>query len=1043
MISGSWLKYLLPVLLVFFQLNLSAHSKLEQAQEDLESLEKFAHISNKSLLRLESWEEKDEWIRTNQSKLFHFTESKGRLDFWNTQVVNPARIYNSGFYRLSNGWYELIVDTLESKVAYTLIPIYQHFNYHNDFLEDKISPLFRISGQWNILKDSIANSQVLISENNDKIYFQKELKVLNEKRSDYWLVLAMAVVLIFLILFLPEKFRKKWMFIPFSLLSVWIIYRQIHETIALTDFAKLLSFNTESILFYVSIAFWILVLHLSIQVFWIKKKSLSFVLISTFIYSLLLAGLGESYRKDKELGLRQEHIVQHANERDQLIENLLLSIDSVILKDDKVNKLASEPWENQEALEKHFNGNYFAPYWSKFQVRVTAFYKGDSMLVQPDDRIVACHEYFDQQIEDSGEKLKEDLWFIKNVEGISAYLMELKLGPKLRLVLELDSRIDEKGLGFPDLLIDKENQTKPYWSGYSYARYYEDQLIDQYGEYDFHYQLPVEFSKKDSIHEIIESRHSHLIYHYGDDKSLIISKKVNDLQAWVTSFSYQFAWLSLFIGLLYLFWWLFSNKDKVQVDFKSRMQISMIGILMVSLVLVASGTIYYLVEQHNLKNKLAIQEKIKSVQIELEHKLGGEKALSSDQQEFIQYLMIKFSKVFFTDINLFDMNGNLLASSQPKLYNEGLISTKVNPEAYKQILHEYRSSFAHKERIGDLSFLSVYVPFTNDNGEVMAILNLPYFSQQNVLQNQVNQFLVTIINIYVFLMVLGAIITLFIYQRLTRPVRLIQEQFTKLTLQGGNELLDWKGNDEFGQLIKAYNKLLLELSDSADKLARSEREGAWKEMAKQVAHEIKNPLTPMKLSIQHFQMTADPSSEDFKERLKTMSNNLVEQIDVLSNIATEFSSFAKLPDAKFEDVNLNKTLETTSSLYQNEIKIGLELGEKEIKLQADKDQLTRVFNNLIKNAIQASGKDGLLEISITDGRSIGYAQDRVVVNFKDNGHGIDKQTAKKIFVPNFTTKNSGSGLGLAMVKSILEQMGAEISFESEVGVGTEFRIVFK
>lgn len=1042
MISGSFLKYFTAILLALNGLILSAHSKLEKAQEELKVLESLAHQSNKGLLRLDSWKEKEEWLKDNPSELFHFTEKNGRLDFWNTQLVNPARIYNSGFYRLSNGWYELIVDTLEAKVAYTLIPIYQHFNYHNDFLEDKISPVLKISGTWNILKDSTTNSEVLLSENNDRIYFLKGLKDLNEKGSDYWLVILVALLLILTLLFLPKKFRLKWISIPLALLAVWTIYQQIHHTKALTDFAQLLSFNRESIFFYITIALWILVLHLSLQLFWIKNKSLSFVLISTFIYSLLLAGIGESYRKDKELELRIEHIVQHANERDQLIENLLLNIDSVILKDEKVKKLAADPWDNQEALEKHFNGNYFAPYWSKFQVRVTAFYKGDSMLVQPDDQVVACHEYFDQQIEESGEKLKEDLWFIKNVEGISAYLMELKLGPKLRLVLELDSRIDEKGLGFPDLLIDTENQTKPYWSGYSYARYYENQLLDQYGEYDFHYQLPDEFSKRDSIHEVIESGHSHLIYHYGDDKSLIISKPVNDLQAGVTSFSYQFAWLSLFMGLLYLLWWLFSNKEKVQVDFKSRMQISMVGILMVSLVLVASGTIYYLVQQHNLKNKLAIQEKIKSVQIELEHKLGVEEELTANQQEYIQYLMIKFSKVFFTDINLFDMNGNLLASSQPKLYNEGLISTKVNPEAYKQILHEYRSSFAHKERIGDLSFLSVYVPFTNDNGEVMAILNLPYFSQQNVLQNQVNQFLVTIINIYVFLMVLGAIITLFIYQRLTRPIRLIQEQFTKLTLQGGNELLDWKGNDEFGQLIKAYNKLLLELSDSADKLARSEREGAWKEMAKQVAHEIKNPLTPMKLSIQHFQMTANPSAEDFQDRLKTMSNNLVEQIDILSNIATEFSSFAKLPDAKFEEVDLRKTLETTSSLYQNEIKISLDLGTDEVKLKADKDQLTRVFNNLIKNAIQATGENGSLEIALSDGTSFGFAKDRVVVHFKDNGHGIDAETAKKIFVPNFTTKNSGSGLGLAMVKSILEQMGAEISFESEVGVGTVFRIVF-
>ena len=268
---------------------------------------------------------------------------------------------------------------------------------------------------------------------------------------------------------------------------------------------------------------------------------------------------------------------------------------------------------------------------------------------------------------------------------------------------------------------------------------------------------------------------------------------------------------------------------------------------------------------------------------------------------------------------------------------------------------------------------------------------------------------------------------------------MIQEQFKTLSLHGGNDLLEWKGNDEFGQLIKAYNKLLLELADSADKLARSEREGAWREMAKQVAHEIKNPLTPMKLSIQHFEMTADPSSADFKDRLKGMSRNLVEQIDVLSNIASEFSSFAKLPDAKMEEIDLIKTLETTSSLYQNEIDIEFNIGIENIPLKADKDQLTRVFNNLIKNAIQACDNDGKLTISID---KLDFDQGKVVVTFKDNGHGIDDETSKKIFVPNFTTKNSGSGLGLAMVKSILEQMGASIAFESEVGVGTTFKIEF-
>lgn len=1035
MIFGSISKYFVLFIVFIAGSQLYAENHKNKVQVELNKLEAFAHEVNQALLQESNWQGKQLWLNKKTSSLFHFTETNGRIDFWNTQLVNPARIYKSGFYRLSNGWYDLIVDTLETKVAYTLIPIYQSFNYNNDYLEDRISPILKTNGRWNVLTDSTEKSRVLISENGQKIYLEKAKIELEEENSVYWNSILISLFLILVLFFLAKRFNQWWLFIPFSIFSVYRIINLFHFNQAPIDFAQLLSFNIHSVLFYVSIALWVLVFHIAFQSFLIKKKTLGLVLGSTFVYALLIALFAETSGAKTEINKRIDHIIEHANERDPLIENLLFTLDSLILIDEKVKNLAQEPWENQEALDKHFNGNYFAPYWSKFDVRVTAFFKGDSMLIQPDDRVVACHDYFDEQIEQSGEQLNENLWFIRNVEGISAYLMELKLGPQLRLVLELDSKIDEKGLGFPDLLIDKKNQTKPYWSGYSYARYYEGQLIDQYGEFEFHYELPGYFTKVDSIQEVIEESHSHLVYRYDGDKTIVISKQIPQLRPWLKSFSYQFCWFSVFMALLYLLWWLFSDKEGTQLDFKSRMQISMVGILMFSLILVASGTIYYLVEQHNEKNELSIEEKIKSVQIELEHKLGAEKSLGVRQQDYIQSLMIKFSKVFFTDINLFDLNGNLLASSQPKLFNEGLISTKVNPMAYEKILIDHRSFFTHTETIGDLSFLSVYVPFTNDKGEVMAILNLPYFSQQEVLQNQVNQFLVTIINIYVFLMVLGTILTLLIYQRLTRPVRLIQDQFKKLTLQGGNELLDWKGNDEFGELIRAYNKLLLELSDSADRLARSEREGAWKEMAKQVAHEIKNPLTPMKLSIQHFQMTADPSSDDFKDRLKNMSSNLIEQIDILSNIATEFSSFAKLPDAKFEEVDLLKTLETTCSLYENEISISLDLGKEDIKLNADKDQLTRVFNNIIKNAIQATHQNGSLEIRVDN-------QENTTVYFKDNGHGIDEETAKKIFVPNFTTKNSGSGLGLAMVKSILEQMGAEISFESEVGKGTEFKIVF-
>src|SRR3569832_855526 len=213
----------------------------------------------------------------------------------------------------------------------------------------------------------------------------------------------------------------------------------------------------------------------------------------------------------------------------------------------------------------------------------------------------------------------------------------------------------------------------------------------------------------------------------------------------------------------------------------------------------------------------------------------------------------------------------------------------MNPEAFLQIAILGKTEFIHDERIGNLDYLSAYIPLKNSNGKLLAYLNLPYFAKQNELEKEISGFLVALINIYVLLFALSILTAIFISNYVTKPLKLIQDKLGNIKLGKANEPIEWQDNDEIGNLVSEYNRMILELSNSADLLAKSERENAWREMAKQVAHEIKNPLTPMKLSLQHLQRTWKDHAPDMEQKMDQVSKTIIDQIDTLSNIATEFS----------------------------------------------------------------------------------------------------------------------------------------------------------
>ncbi|HNN11881.1 MAG TPA: ATP-binding protein, partial [Bacteroidia bacterium] len=532
----------------------------------------------------------------------------------------------------------------------------------------------------------------------------------------------------------------------------------------------------------------------------------------------------------------------------------------------------------------------------------------------------------------------------------------------------------------------------------------------------------------------------HLFYNQDKNNLIVISYKTPQAIEQVTLFSYVFIFFSATFILIYMIWLFLANNFRLHLDFRKRIQISVIGLVVIAILLIGGGSIFYISRGYSEEQKVRIKEKLSTLMLAVESEFNDKNLTEANLTEETTLNFSRISNTLSSDFNLYDKNGRLIYSTQPKIFDKEIISRLMNRSAFDQLKNYQANGFIHDEKIGLLEYTSAYETIMNKDNKVAAYINLPYFARQNELKKEISGFLVTLINIYVLLFGIAIVITFIISNRLVKPLNLIQQKLARVKLDSSNDLLEWEGGDEIGSLVNEYNKMVNKLAKSADALAQSERETAWREMAKQVAHEIKNPLTPMKLSMQHLARAWKEKNSNFENIFEKVSRTMIEQIDSLSRIATEFSNFAKMPKGNFEKIDLIKSIQSNIDLYSEVRNVDFEFNKSNIDAEAivngDWEQTLRAFGNLIKNAVQAipENQQGLITIHLTKEHKQFY------ISITDNGKGITEEAKQKIFTPNFTTKSGGTGLGLAMVKSIVENMQGKISFESEYGKGTTFKI---
>lgn len=705
---------------------------------------------------------------------------------------------------------------------------------------------------------------------------------------------------------------------------------------------------------------------------------------------------------------------------------------------------------NQGAADRqifnHLQNRYFNGFWGKYKLVFQVCDPGTEFLINDggvDQQLTNCYAFYDAMINSGSMKLpRSDFYYLDVQNGRINYLGWISYhdkyaGATVNLYLELESRLVAEELGYPELLLDKKYQKNKLLETYSYAKYYNNQLLAQSGTFQYSLNLNT-YRDKSSRFE----GYNHLIYYVNKDSVVMVSVPTTSFFDKLVSFSYIF----LLFYMILMFYIVANNFSRlgrnIGFNFKNKIQLGIVAALFLSLILVGGGTIYFTIDQYQKKQHDLLSEKIQSVYVELDHQLGYLQRLRPGTRgtgyNNLNQLLINFSDVFYTDINLYDPKGNLLATSRQDIFEQGMQGEKMNPVAYGKMVKEKQAEFIHREKIGNLSYLSAYVPFVNAESKLLAYLNLPYFTRQNVLRNDITTLIVAIVNIYVILILLTIAMAVVISDQITRPLRLIQQRFSEIKLGKKSEEIVYHGRDEIAGLVGEYNRMVKELAKSVDMLARSERESAWREMAKQIAHEIKNPLTPMKLSVQHLLRSWNDKREDFGDYVEKVSRTLIEQIDNLSFIASEFSTFAKMPKAYNQEINLIGSIQSTLHLFGNTENVVFvsEHEQNEVYVFADKEQLSRVFINLIKNAIQSipENRPGRVEIHTV------LTGDRVRVHIADNGKGIPEDVQGKLFTPSFTTKSSGMGLGLSIVKNMVESFSGKITFHSKVGHGTTFTI---
>jgi signal transduction histidine kinase len=791
----------------------------------------------------------------------------------------------------------------------------------------------------------------------------------------------------------------------------------------------------------------------------LDSVSFSLIILTCAIISSVKLSNFESV---KENNTRKVFIAKLEGTDDNNADEIFKKIEDKIIIDSAIIQYFNNTNHNSNFIKTRLQKLYFNGYLSGYEFNVREYDSHQQPLSA--DKSYALSVFTDLVLYSS---FRASNYFYRENEsfGFFKYFAILPItqnGKSLgTVVIELKSKPSQSYESFPGLLIDGNVNMENEFKSYSYAFYTDDKLLSQNGSYVYNVKnTDLKGELKKYVYKTSESEggswyehfkhYSHIVYKPSNRNLIVVSKEENPIFFTVTSITFFFVIFLIFGLTVILLKWIrlrikiFYFKDnhltwdfKINVGrilYKTRIQFSMIFAVVATLILVGFITFYSISTEYQTQQDREMRDKI--TQIAAAFEAGPYSQYLANINEGSQVDFNDFANKYETDLTLFALNGSMLLSTQPKIYEYGLHAGWMNANAFISLSKQKKSEYVNNEVIGKLSYYAAYVPINNADHETVAYLQLPYFSNETDYKERIGSLLNIMINVYALVFIAIGLFAVFIARQITAPLSFIQHSLSKTIYGKKNEPIRWDRDDEIGKLVGEYNNMISALENSAQRLAQSERESAWREMAKQVAHEIKNPLTPLKLGLQLLDKSWKDKDPKFDQKFERFSKSFVEQIESLSSIASEFSAFARMPDTRMEQLNVFEILNQAVIIFKqmDNIRISYHPPEIPFYIYADRDQLLRCFNNLLKNAIEAvpEGRSGTIEINHL------ITNKNILLTIKDNGNGIAENLRDKIFEPNFTTKSSGTGLGLAFVKNSVGNAGGKVWFETVLGEGTTF-----
>ncbi len=756
--------------------------------------------------------------------------------------------------------------------------------------------------------------------------------------------------------------------------------------------------------------------------------------------ALLTASIIAENHEERNEETARKYAIRLVNNEDPRAETILQTFENQLAQE----FLVPEDYENfvarKEIIESRLKHLYFSNYLEKYELKLLSFSPEGSNI---NGSSLYRLDYLDSIFNHHSNRTESAYFYrLDNSSGLNGYIAEYENcdihGHYGSTYILLQPRVVQSEFLYPEVFKNQEEKPLASLNDYSFGLYFHDKLVSQRGS--FSYRLDALPKTKSSFFSLSDIHH--YIYTLGQYK-VVLSKRENTARAWLSTLTFTIVTL-LLLGVLssVVSYFLLGKEHPLSRAFlpfanrflSTRIQTSLTIILLTGLLLSVYIIIGFIQANYNQNLEDQLLNKVKNISATLQNKVDLSLKLKDEEQRTL--ILNEESSTYNVDINLYSPNGILLSSTKPYLTNQQIIGEQMNPKAFVELTQHKSSQLLIQEELEGSDYLSAYIPLFDGNNTILGYVNTPFFAKNEELNKQISNLVVNILNIYFLLLLGGVFLAYIISRQISKPLLLIREKIAKTELRGSNELIVYNRDDEIGLLVKQYNKMVMELEESANQMAESEREGAWREMAKQVAHEIKNPLTPMKLSVQHLQRAyTNGPSERLDALFAKTSKLIIEQIESLSTMASEFSNFAQMPEDKFEEFNISNILLGTTDLFKQSENVAIKAKvAPNVFVNADPEQVRRVFNNLIKNAIQAIPEERSGKIEIT----LKALKSTVQITIADNGKGILEENYKKVFVPNFSTKNSGMGLGLAICRKIVETAKGKISFTSKIDQGTTF-----